>query len=531
MRKSNQKNSTSMAKRDDKRSHYRTSRNYSFKNNKRSNQKAKDKDYGKSENVTNDPSWYTDNNLSGASANLFFTKPFGTKIKLWDDQVWSDVTSNTQNIDSAPGIMALGVVPKFGPSIGLNDAAPLNVTSQAVYSFVRHANSGSRNYDAPDLMTYILSLADCYSVVGYMQRLYATINRYYPENKYFAKSVVNSMNADFDSFAGNMAQFRFYINTVISKLTAFAIPADMDFFKRRADIYTNIYMEDESIKDQLYLFYPLGFYKYTVDSSYDEAYLKFYSFPGTSGFVNFSNLQTYVNDMIQRLLEAEDIGIMSGDILKAYGSNIIKLSYIPEIMLIDPVVHDYNVLYQIRNASFTSTMVTPDLHQDSAKQYLEWDDTMTASSVHGAALRVHKLPLVSNSLHPTADEVMESTRLMFTSSNYESDGTGWINDLVVGTEAISTVTIYCFGAGSLSAVGSVFTTQYTTNTKLLHLFSSFKYHPTIYLITSITSGSGVYDGLFQDLDNVYTLDPETLINLHQTAIMKMLVVPAVAKLQ
>lgn len=56
-----------------------------------------------------------------------------------------------------------------------------------------------------------------------------------------------------------------------------------------------------------------------------------------------------LDDMLSVLLSDEDINIMSGDIIKAYGDNLYKLPFIEENEVQD-VIHDENLLLQFSNS-------------------------------------------------------------------------------------------------------------------------------------------------------------------------------------
>lgn len=57
-----------------------------------------------------------------------------------------------------------------------------------------------------------------------------------------------------------------------------------------------------------------------------------------------------IQEMLDVLLANEDINIMSGDIIKAYGSDLYTLPYIQENEL-QEIVHDENLLLQFSNST------------------------------------------------------------------------------------------------------------------------------------------------------------------------------------
>lgn len=73
-----------------------------------------------------------------------------------------------------PGIMTFMYAPSIGVAFS-TDSAAINVAAKNIYAYVRFANSGARNYDAPNLMTYLLALDSAYQIYACGVRLYAAL--------------------------------------------------------------------------------------------------------------------------------------------------------------------------------------------------------------------------------------------------------------------------------------------------------------------------------------------------------------------
>lgn len=63
-----------------------------------------------------------------------------------------------------------------------------------------------------------------------------------------------------------------------------------------------------------------------------------------------SNYLDAIESMLSVLLANEDINIMSGDIIKAYGSDLYSIPFIQENE-IQEIVHDENLLLQFSNST------------------------------------------------------------------------------------------------------------------------------------------------------------------------------------
>ena len=125
------------------------------KNSRRSNQRNNDS-YDSSANIspTNDPAYYALNSqLLVDAASHAFSDATGTKIP-WSTKGYNEHLI-VPDIASIPGVMSFRIAPTVG--ISTDQSSAVNVAARNIYSYVRHANSGHSNYDAPDLMMYLLN--------------------------------------------------------------------------------------------------------------------------------------------------------------------------------------------------------------------------------------------------------------------------------------------------------------------------------------------------------------------------------------
>lgn len=319
----------------------------------------------KSRGTCNDPAWYaSDPQLLRDAAQIPFNWNLGNSFSLHNDY------DNKELV--VPGICSIVLQPSIG--VAENATSPVNVAAQAIYSYVRHANSGSRNYDAPDLMLYLTAMTSVYSYISFLTRSYAVALLYSSTNRYVPKSLfeaVGNGSINYDKISKNLANFRYGINLLINKASAFAVPANMPIYLRSAFLYRDVYIEGTSPKNQMYCFAPKGFYQFREhikDVDDGAGHLVVNVLPGN---MDVDQLIDYGNSLIDPLLNSTNIGLIYGDILKAYGSNTIKLSSIPEVVGFTPQT-DIGVLEQIHNATslYDFGTINTDVHQSSDKSCL-----------------------------------------------------------------------------------------------------------------------------------------------------------------
>lgn len=391
---------------------------------------------------SNDPSWYNKNNaLLYDTANIFFSRALGPAFPAAQGTpTWTDAAT-------IPGVMTINYSPAFG--ITSTPADPLNVAAFNLYSATRKANSGSRNYDAPDLMLYVLALDQVNMVIEELRRVYKTSRTYAMTNSYWPMVVVQALGYDLDAINSDPAQCRALINTLVAKIARFNVPDTLPLFNRHSWMNSNIYSDSSTDKAQLYAYVQDGFFMYSEVGSATGGSLRYFdrvtaendgynwlksNYPGMP--VNsFTKMFAFCDKMISAIAGSQDFYIMSGDIDKAFPS-LIKYVEIGESEFIAPV-YDEEVLQQIHNTVTIGRPTIPNLVQNlndvSNGPYLTWEIINTASTPttivnlvgsgqpkHGTVTQTPYISSVLSRLlnvrqqNPSPDVVMVSTRNMST---------------------------------------------------------------------------------------------------------------------
>lgn len=306
---------------------------------------------GNSSNATTvDPTdWMVASDIISKSvASISFNTATGAPIDL-------GLPANIGNDElmSIPGIMTLKYMPTPGISTSNNSA--VNLAARAMYSYVRHANSGHSNYDAPDLMMYLLAMDSMYAFLSWARRLYGYLSFYTQYNRYVPRALIEANGVDYDDLMSDPARFRSSLNLLIQSAGALVIPGSLGFIKKHMWMASNCYLDDMSVKAQLYQFVPNGFWIYDEKSGPGQLTFKTLS---DTHLMAIGEIISVGRDIINPLVQSEDINIMSGDILKAYGvDNIFKVGLIEEDY---SVVPSYNpaALNIIQNATILQSQIT-----------------------------------------------------------------------------------------------------------------------------------------------------------------------------
>lgn len=382
----------------------------------------------------NDYTWYVANDQIAKDVGSFaYGYPVGSRLDFgpYGDEF---------NKNSVPGVACIYTGPSVGWTTDKN--SPINVAAKNIYSFVRHANSGHTNYDSPDLMLYLLAMDSVYSYISFLRRVYGVLNLYNRVDRYYPDTVLRAMRINAEDLRAHINDFRAFINMMSVKAGSLCVPATMSYMRKHVWLYEGLYLDSPSAKPQTYLFSPVTFYRYGLDKDNDYAgmceHIAFKS-ANEDGLFTYAELRDLANSLINPIIASEDMNIMSGDILKAYGTNLIALTMISEDYTVLPV-YDESVLNQIQNCTLVGDPVIgvavdtdgvkyfTDVKQDSNKEFLvskpvvhyrnaltdgEIDPSVEHAKVYSYGKNTYAMDKMISVSSPNPDPAMtiESTRL------------------------------------------------------------------------------------------------------------------------
>lgn len=328
-------------------------------NTSRDREPNRDPDYSQHHNPVggdNDVRWYAANpQLIKDTASYPFQFPLGTKHNMGGDDKYISASA-------VPGVCTI----HWDPSIGManDEVDSVNIAMRNIYSFIRHANSGKTNYEAPDLMLYLLAMSDILGYHAALKRIYGVAMTYSHTNRYVPKAIVEALGVDYDDIQLHLSDLRSYINTFAVRIGSFCIPASMSYIARHVWMNSHIYVDSDQDKPQIYAYVQDHYFRFGLDET-PAGKLDFEVFnprqaksigsfrvdETTAKGLTFAELAAFGNTLLAPIIVSEDFGIMSGDILKAYTpSEVYRVELIPENYT---VMAEYSeeVLDQINNAT------------------------------------------------------------------------------------------------------------------------------------------------------------------------------------
>ena len=488
---------------------------------------------------TNHWSWYAaDESILRDSASFSYNTPIGVNVD------WGLPTGYKLNsrLKTLPGVMVLPYLPVPGEANGDRTDA-VNIAAQNLYTYVRHVNSGSRNYEPSDLMMYVLAMDGIYCGLEYIRRAYGIERVYSIKNRYLGQylnrvSGVNDMTSQ-------LVNYRTMYNLMVKRIGALCVPNSFPILKRHSWMTSMIFADAQTAKAQLYVYRPYALPKWSPRTSETGSSLQYVALQGGT----ISDFEEVLTGMLDAILSDEDCGVMSGDILKAFGdSGVVKLESLSEDYTVEPVV-DYSVLSQIQNTvtvPLTMEAGGPIVVQVSdttgLASYIQFSFPLNSSTCIGGAAGlakaipsdydINKILTVYTEV-PEPKDTMVASRNMVTIKS-EHGSTFDSADFIFGTELFVGLEIYT--DPSDYALTTRLTTQTiirvelnesnTTNLfNLASLHTKFACAPSIYVFATSQVEANVFYQLIGDLDNYTIIAPVNMHNMHTAATLNEYSVP------
>lgn len=422
----------------------------------------------------NDPSWYkpTDQTVKDATS-LSFNQATGLRLD-WGNKNMKDT------MPTIPGVAVLSLHPTVGKSVDQNSA--INVAARQIYSFVRHMNSGSKNYDPTDLMMYLMAVDNVYSFHAWMRRTYGLLQVYAYNNRYYPRGILYGMNIDAENIINVLPQFRAYINMYALRASTLCVPNILSLMKRHYFMYEGVWMDSSSVKGQVYAFNPDGFYFWDKNQQGTKlSYTELHAI--TEGLTKFSAITAIGDQMLNDLLSEEDVGIISGDIMKAFGvGSLWHLPETPEDYMTN-IAFNAEILTQIHNATIVSSLTGVEITQDLAGQgpIIKFDPKIHVSCPFVEGNRLLSAPID----HPGEDLVLEMTRLSLsaTGSTYDQATTSYVlTNPSYGSEICVGMSLTEFNPAdnTWNTVQVKDSVKLHEDLKVVPMITAFDYHPNVW---------------------------------------------------
>lgn len=462
---------------------------------------------------TNHPTWYFRNKQTMEDcASMPWNGVLGTNVGIRTEK-WTGTANEavsevvTQNYTFG-GVLAIDFIPTYGTSAVGTYNNSLNVAAQNIYTWVRHNNSGSRNYEAPDLMMYIMGIDNLNMLLEVGKRAYGAAMVYHTQNRYYGRALIRAMGFTDDTWLNDPIKIRSFLNVCAVRIASLNAPSseNMYIFDRHAWLCSEIWKDSNSARAQLYLYHPTYFYEWSGTTSTSGTELLAKAAPTT-----FEQYKALMEEMINAMVLDEDAGIISGDIRKAYTS-LRTVSMVPEDYRVFPA-YDEAALTQLQNTTLAPYGIAsvPKIMQSQGKI----EQTIIGNTFQGYTILTPVVTKWSDNV-----TVEESAVALKNVVGWKGAEQTLCYPLAASSEVFGSMTMYHYNKGELTqfTINGIVGSMGGERLLLMH----FDRHPAVHVITS---GTNTYEGLVFDVDNYTILDNDTLFRYHDAVTLSLLGVP------
>lgn len=508
-----------------------------------------DSNLGSYVGMSNDPSWYLGNRRLVEDASKI---PFGY-------QLGAPITSHdpdallTYDRWVVPGVMALEMINIPGVARTASDG--VNLAAAALFQHIRKNLSTVAQYAAADVMMYVLGIDEIYSMYSNILRVFGIINAYSATNLYYPNTLLRAGYGFDDQEIANIKKhvndYRSWFNNLIYKASTLYLPTDFTVTMRHAWLYSNYFMDVESLKGQLYIHRMMGYHQIDETYSNNGTALKTYVTPTT-----LEGMLTSFEACIEAYRDSDSMLKIAADMRRAFdGRQSWKLAYCDEAYLVLPS-YSKDVLSQIHNATITRLPADPielstwDVTQSVNKNTIlctpswsvsdegfpkaSWDNLLD----YARTTKILDFKWDS----PTVEDVVEATRNCVLVQKMGEDTT-YLALMSSGVDVVWRATVYqkvepddIYNDGFTAFHGTnIYTGDAPTVPTLepdliitptdLCLWSVFDWAPIITIEAVTGDALGEVISPFGDLANYTMLEPDTLVRLNDNILCSMWAIP------
>lgn len=435
--------------------------------------------------------------LLSSAANVYFSNIVGSNISRTGKQV------------SLPGVITFDTFPNYNTRSDM-----INTAATSIYTYVRHANSGRANYESSDLMLYLIQMAELFGNFTSALRVYGLYNYFTTRNLYSGR-IIEALGYDAEDIRENAADYRWRFNAIINKMKSFAVPKTFHFFDELIDEYRTVYLDEDDSKAQIYAVRPRVIGEFDPYGEETGGSIKFRKLWNRPGGIPLSEYLDTIEEILDAIRVNEDMNIMSGDILKAYGDNLFSLNYVDVDFEIRP---EYNItkLIQFQNAHVVHTASVPKILQENNK--LSQTPLIIGDDFQSQDLVVNELYSGKRYINSYIDDV--DPNFVFLLSKYQIV-TEQVEDTIQiksgNVVILANPRVFYLNGNTLEVSG--FNQFLSTPAELyakIHNYANvtkFAFHPYLYVLGD---GSGKHDLPIGDMHNVALISAEDTERMNDT---------------
>lgn len=242
------------------------------------------------------------------------------------------------------------------PGVSLTATAPINVMFRDMYLDMHRRYRGIGAYQAADICISVLCIESANQLVVEAERIYGILNSYPVRNRIAPDGLLKALgwNQNFiTNVKNNMADYRYKLNRIITKLQRLPLPKGMSFFRNHVSLNAFIYTDSKDYRAAFLAFNPIGYFRYAgkkSEGAINNAGTAVFERLDRSTYSSYSTYLTFVESIIDILLSDDDILKITSDFIACYGLDQMQsLLPLPEDYKVAPM-YDEAILSKFHNS-------------------------------------------------------------------------------------------------------------------------------------------------------------------------------------
>lgn len=312
---------------------------------------------------TNHPQWYT----KGIQTNLTTGLNFALKkmvtplpsVTLASGANWSAIVNN-----SAPKMPTIAIHELILTIPSTNDTTWLD-SMTILYKQIRAANSGARNYTSLILQKYLFNLRSMYAIYYTFKKMVALANNYDMLDATKPNLMIETAVGIYGSGTSDtitptvlseLADLRTFGENLNSRLIHL-FPCKCSLLERTEWLFSNVFADSNDKKADHHQFALCGGWVPYIDNAnaIQNVNIDRHSIC-TNGALN--TFRTAINTIIDAMQGIQDIEVLTGDLIKAFGTSLSFPKHDWSYRMPLPITYDEAALTQIQNENVVGPPVS-----------------------------------------------------------------------------------------------------------------------------------------------------------------------------
>lgn len=421
----------------------------------------------------------------------------------------------------------------------------INITGYKNYLLLSANNAKTTSYAPQDVTCLILAIGSVISMYSFLKRPFGCVYLINQRNRSYPELLFKTMGIDFDDFKSNVADYRIKFNQLIAMFDRIPFFSDIPYFQKCSELYSHVYVDDDSPLAQTYMFIPASTWK--INEAYDPngtgletTWVVPKEDPQTHQYVtrSYSEYLDIFQEMITRLATSTTFNAIFSDVLRVISNgkgSTLRMEVVPESYALTPIINQ-EIRHWINNMKIvhvpgdfdmypSSAIITGRTNQNDVGSAADQNgviynpifsvygsDGLPDVNVSGATSSVYMAAATCcferdvvnfDSMNPSIDDKVASTRLavrgkvQFANAGSGSNGCYILNDIALGDFYCSGMKVFTDTTSIPKSIEDSFTITTNTTTcegvlEAFHLLDKLKYAPRKMVFHSQTGSNTNY---------------------------------------